>query len=79
MTNSQPNSVTDTDIFLALRKQANLTTMSQIIVDITNKAMEVDSFRDDLIKRLGVAAQSAITTVGRDYNLTLNNLKLSLL
>lgn len=75
MTNSQPNSVTDTDIFLALRKQANLTTMSQIIVDITNKAMEVDSFRDDLIKRLGVAAQSAITTVGRDYNLTLDNLK----
>ena len=67
------NDITDTDVFVALRKQTG--TLPQIIVDITNKAMEDEAYRASLISRLGVTSQSLVTTVGRDYNLTLDNLK----
>ena len=71
--------VTDTDIFDKLREHgaANPTQLTQLQVDITNKAMENDAaFRETLIKRLGVTAKgSPVTTIGREYNLTLENAK----
>lgn len=67
--------VTDTDIFVGLRKHLEPARLSQLIVDITNKSMEDADFRDSIIKRLGITVEPPTSTVGRDYNLTLDNLK----
>ena len=67
--------ITDSDIFIKLREHLEPAKLSQILVDITNKAMEDKAFRNTLIERLGVPAQSEASTAGRSYNLTLDNLK----
>lgn len=67
--------VTDAAIFAKLREQLQPTKLSQLLVDITNKAMEDNAFRDTLIERLNVPAPMASDTAGRPYNLTLENLK----
>ena len=65
--------VTDTDIFSALRTHVEGTTvLTQLLVDVTNKAMDA-GFRDELIERLGVTP--ATSTENRPYNLTLANLR----
>ncbi|WP_199506808.1 MULTISPECIES: glycoside hydrolase family 19 protein [unclassified Psychrobacter] len=65
--------VTDTDIFSALRGHVESTTvLTQLIVDMTNKAMDA-GMRDELIERLGVTP--AASTETRPYNLTLANLR----
>lgn len=70
------SAVTDTDIFIKLREQLAPIKLSQLLVDVTNKAMEDHAFRDTLIERLGVTAQALpASTAGRAYNLTLDNLK----
>lgn len=70
------SAVTDTDIFIKLREHIAPARLTQMQVDITNKAMEDKSFRDSLIERLGViVATTPISTAGRAYSLTLANLK----
>ncbi|GAA0319153.1 glycoside hydrolase family 19 protein [Psychrobacter aestuarii] len=65
--------VTDTDIFSALRGHVEGTTvLTQLIVDMTNKAMAA-GMRDELIERLGVTP--VVSTETRPYNLTLANLR----
>ena len=65
--------VTDTDIFVKLSEHiASRKMLSQLIVDLTNKAMDA-GYRDELIERLGVA--TAASTENRPYNLTLANLR----
>lgn len=65
--------VTDTDIFSALRGHVESTTvLTQLIVDMTNKAMAA-GMRDEIIERLGVTP--AVSTETRPYNLTLANLR----
>lgn len=67
--------VTDTDIFVKLRDHVEDSKMlSQLIVDVTNKAMSADAaFRDELIERLGVTPTAS--TENRPYALTLSNLR----
>lgn len=67
--------VTDAAIFAKLREHLQPTKLSQLLVDITNKSMEDNAFRDTLIERLNVPAPMASDTAGRPYNLTLENLK----
>ncbi|MGP4864629.1 glycoside hydrolase family 19 protein [Psychrobacter sp. T6-5] len=67
--------ITDADIFSKLREHIAPHKLTQLQVDITNKAIEDILFRETLIKRLGVTVKSPKSTVGRDYNLTLGNLK----
>ena len=67
--------VTDAAIFAKLREHLQPTKLSQLLVDITNKSMEDNAFRDTLIERLNVPAPMASDTAGRSYNLTLENLK----
>ena len=67
--------VTDAAIFAKLREHLQPTKLSQLLVDITNKSMEDNAFRDTLIERLNVPAPMASSTAGRPYNLTLENLK----
>lgn len=65
--------VTDTDIFSALRGHVEGTTvLTQLIVDMTNKAMAA-GMRDEIIERLGVTP--AVSTENRPYALTLANLR----
>lgn len=68
-------SITDADIFVKLREHLAPAKLSQLLVDVTNKAMEDKPFRDSLIERLGVVAQSPSTPAGRSYNLTIETLK----
>jgi|GEM_PF-1920492 len=68
--------ITDTDIFKKLREHLEPAKLSQLVVDITNKAMNDDKFRDEIIDRLEVVAKEADAVAGkRPYNLTLENLK----
>ena len=67
--------ITDSAIFQELRKHLEPAKLSQLLVDITNKAIEDKLFRDTLIKRLGMAVQVPSSSAGRSYNLTLENLK----
>lgn len=70
--------ITDTDIFDKLREHiaANPNQLTQLQVDITNKAMQDNLFRGEIIKRLGVTDKNLpITTNDRAYNLTLENLR----
>ena len=67
--------VTDAAIFAKLREHLQPAKLSQLLVDITNKSMEDNAFRDTLIERLNVPALIASDTAGRPYNLTLENLK----
>ena len=67
--------VTDAAIFAKLREHLQPTKLSQLLVDITNKSMEDNAFRDTLIERLNVPAPMASDTAGRSYNLTLENLR----
>ncbi|WP_145990205.1 glycoside hydrolase family 19 protein [Psychrobacter sp. 4Bb] len=73
MTNMTVSSVADADIFQALRQHLEPKNLSQLMVDITNKAMEDAAFRDELVERLGVT--SVVSTETRPYNLTLANLR----
>lgn len=73
MTNMTASSVADADIFQALREHLEPKNLSQLMVDITNKAMEDKAFRNELVERLGVA--TAVSTETRPYNLTLANLR----
>lgn len=67
--------ITDAAIFQELRKHLEPAKLSQLLVDIANKAMEDKPFRETLIERLGMAAQAPSSSAGRSYNLTLENLK----
>jgi putative chitinase len=69
------SSVADDDIFQALRKHLEPAKLSQLLVDITNKAMTDDAFRNTIIERLGVTVETPSSTAGRLYDLTLDNLK----
>lgn len=64
--------ITDTSIFEKLRQHIKPAKLTQLLVDITNKAMEDRTFRDTLIKDLEVTASTPAT---RLYDLTLANLK----
>lgn len=57
----------DAYIFEKLRQHLQPAKLSQLIVDITNKAMEDKEFKAQLIERLGIG--------NREYNLTAANLK----
>lgn len=68
--------VNDSDIFNSLRKHVEPGKLTQLLVDITNKAMEDDEVRDELIRRLEVVASETIAPSSnspRAYNLTLSN------
>ena len=67
--------IPDSAIFQELRKHLEPAKLSQLLVDITNKAMEDKPFRDTLIERLGVTPQASSASAGRAYNLTLENLQ----
>lgn len=68
------STVTDSDIFAKLREHvASTNTLTQLLVDTTNKAMEDKVFRNTLIERLGVTP--AALTESRPYALTLANLR----
>lgn len=64
-------SVTDAEIFSALRNQIPGGSLTQLIVDITNAAIEKDDFRAELATRLKL-----ITANGdREYDISLANLQ----
>lgn len=69
--------VTDADIFVKLREHIEPAKLSQLLVDITNKAMADSGFRDEMIERLGVKPDTPfdIDTSNRAYVLTHDNLK----
>ena len=69
--------ITDTDIFIKLREHLEPARLSQLVVDITNKAMTDNKFRDEIIERLAVAVKEAeaVTSDKRPYSLTIDNLK----
>lgn len=68
--------ITDTDIFESLREHLQPAKLSQLVVDITNKAMADKVFRDEIIDRLEVVAKEVDAATGkRPYKLTLDNLK----
>ena len=70
------STVTDTDIFIKLREHLEPSKLSQLIVDITNKAMTDGKFRNEIIERLEVVAKEAEAAAGnRPYNLTIENLR----
>lgn len=63
------NTITDKDIFVAMREHLKPATLSQLIVDITNEAMEDKEARDMIIDSLGLTpATEPVMT--RPYNLT---------
>ena len=67
--------ITDDDIFIKLREHLEPAKLSQLLVDITNKAMKDKPFRDTLIERLSVGVQEQSSTAGRSYNLTIETLR----
>lgn len=64
-------SVTDAEIFSALRNQIPGGSLTQLIVDITNVALEKDSFRAELAMRLKLITDNG----GREYDISLANLQ----
>lgn len=68
--------VTDTAIFAKLREHLAPTKLSQLMVDITNQAMNDDTFRGELIERLELSVKEVEVAAGkRPYNLTIETLK----
>lgn len=68
------NQITDTVIFAALREHLKPATLSQLIVDITNEAMENKEARDAIINSLGLTPSEEVA-ITRPYNLTAETLR----
>ena len=67
--------VTDADIFAKLREHILPAKLTQLLVDITNKSMEDDTFRNSVIERLEVVLESPVDTSPRLYDISLGNMR----